>query len=74
MRLAAIILALTLAMIAAIPNADELKRMAAQLAPVELRVDTSKLSKDDVRALSKLIEAARVVDHIFLQQLWSGNL
>ena len=66
--------ALTLAMIAAIPNADELKRMAARFAPVELRVDTFKLSKDDVRALSKLIEAARVVDHIFLQQLWSGNL
>ncbi len=27
-----------------------------------------------MRALPKLIEAARVVDHIFLQQLWSGNL
>ena len=24
--------------------------------------------------LSKLVEAARVVDHLFLQQLWSGNL
>ena len=39
-----------------------------------MRVDTSKLSKDDKRALAKLIEAARVVDHLFLQQLWSGNL
>ena len=55
-------------------NADELKRMTARFAPVPLRVDTSKLSKDDMRALPKLIEAARVVDHLFLQQLWSGNL
>ena len=74
MRVAAAFVSISLIMLAAIPNADELKRMSVRFAPVPLRVDTSKLSKDDMRALPKLIEAARVVDHIFLQQLWSGNL
>jgi Peptidase family M49 len=73
MRLVAVLLS-SLAMIAAIPDAEELKRMAARFAPVQLRVDISKLSKDDMRELPKLIDAARVVDHLFLQQLWSGNL
>ena len=57
-----------------IPNTEELKRMADRFAPVELKVDTSKLSDGDKRALVKLIEAARVLDHLFLQQMWSGNL
>ena len=48
--------------------------MSARFAPVPIRVDTSKLSDGDKRALAKLVEAARVVDHLFLQQLWSGNL
>ncbi len=48
--------------------------MAARFAPVPLRVDTSKLSAGDRAALVKLIEAGRVVNRIFLQQLWSGNL
>ena len=52
----------------------ELEQMSARFAPVDLRVDTSRLSAGDRAALVKLIEAARVVNHIFLQQLWSGNL
>jgi hypothetical protein len=66
-------LSLSLA-VAAIPTLNELKNMTARFAPVELRVDASKLSGGDKQALVKLIEAARVIDHLFLQQLWSGNL
>jgi hypothetical protein len=51
----------------------ELQKMTARYAPVTLRVDTSKLSAGDKAALSKLIAAGRVVNRIFLQQLWSGN-
>jgi len=36
-------------------------------------VDTSRLSSGDRAALVKLIEAGRVVNRIFLQQLWGGN-
>ena len=49
-------LSLSLA-VAAIPTLNELKNMTARFAPVELRVDTSKLSGGDKQALAKLIEA-----------------
>lgn len=65
-------LSISLAM-AALPHLQELKRMSARFAPVELRVDVSGLRDGDKRALGKLIEAARVVDQLFLEQLWSGN-
>ncbi len=52
----------------------ELQQMTARFAPVQLRVDTSKLSSGDRAALIKLIEAGRIVNRIFMRQLWSGNL
>jgi hypothetical protein len=51
----------------------ELQKMTARFAPVELRVDTSKLSPGDRAALAQLIEASRIVNRIFLQQIWTGN-
>ncbi len=64
---------MTLSAFAADVPQAELQHMAARFAPVPLRVDTSKLSSGDRAALVKLIEAARVVNRIFLQQLWEGN-
>jgi len=58
----------------AAPSADELNQMAARFAPVRLDVDLSSLSAGDKKALAKLIEAGRLVDHIFMQQFWSGDL
>jgi hypothetical protein len=58
---------------AATPDAAELKRMAARFARVDLKVDTSQLESGDRQALAKLVQAARVVDEIFLDQYWSGN-
>src|SRR5712671_7064849 len=58
---------------AEIPDLTQLKKMTARFAPTELRADTSKLSPGDRRALVKLIEASRVLNDIFLNQLWSGN-
>ena len=60
-------------MLAVIPALPELNRMIARFAPTELRVDTSSLSAGDRKALAKLIEASRMIDDIFLTQLWSGN-
>jgi hypothetical protein len=54
-------------------NPDELKRMTARFAPIELKVDTTKLSAGDRAALVPLIHAAHVVDSVFLTQFWSGN-
>ncbi|MGO9126682.1 MAG: dipeptidyl-peptidase 3 family protein [Terriglobales bacterium] len=57
----------------ALPDRVELDSMAARFAPTPLRVDTSGLSSGDRQALVKLIEAARVLDDIYLKQLWDGN-
>ena len=59
---------------ASLPDADELNRMAARFAPAPLNVDISGLSAGDRKALAKLIEAARVVNHLFMEQFWSGDL
>jgi hypothetical protein len=55
------------------PDLAHLKEMTARFAPTELRADTSKLSPADRKALAKLIEASRVLNDIYLSQLWSGN-
>src|SRR3954464_2822629 len=60
--------------LAATPDLNQLEKMIARLRPTELRVDVSKLSAGDRQALAKVIEASAVLDDIFLQQLWSGNL
>ncbi len=58
---------------AAIPDLAQLQKMIARFQPTQLRVDVSKLSPGDTRALAKLIYAARVLNDIFLTQMWSGN-
>ncbi|HET9318624.1 MAG TPA: hypothetical protein VFO27_02575, partial [Bryobacteraceae bacterium] len=50
-----------------------LERMMARFAPAEMRVDTAALSAGDRKALVKLIEASRVINDLFLTQMWSGN-
>ena len=48
--------------------------MTARFVPTPLEVDTSGLSAGDQKALDELIHAARVLNQLFLQQLWDGNL
>ena len=59
---------------AAVPDLKRLNAMAARFAPAPLRVDISGLSAGDRKALAKLVEAAKIVNHIFMQQFWSGDL
>jgi hypothetical protein len=58
-----------------LPAADlaELGRMSSRYAPTEIRADTSHLSPEDRQALVALIRAARVLDDVFMDQLWSGG-
>jgi hypothetical protein len=58
---------------AVIPDVAQLQKMIARFQPTQMRVDVSKLSPGDRQALDKLIEAARVLNDIFLTQMWSGN-
>jgi len=62
-----------LAAAATIPDLAQLQKMIARFQPTELRVDLSKLSPGDRQALAKMIEAARLLNDIFLTQMWSGN-
>src|SRR6266478_1633234 len=55
------------------PGLVQLQQMTARFAPTPLRVDTSKLSAADHQALVKLIEAGRIMNHVFLMQYWSGD-
>ncbi len=64
---------LAMTALAAIPDLAELNRMIARFTPAEIRADPSHLAPGDQKALLKLIEAARVIDDIFITQLWSGN-
>ncbi len=53
--------------------ASSLAAKIRQFAPTDLSADTSHLSENDHKALDKLIEAAKLLDPLFLRQVWSGN-
>ena len=57
-----------------VPDLATLKQMSGRFAPTPLHVEQSGLSAGDRAALSKLIEAGRLVNNLFMQQMWSGNL
>jgi hypothetical protein len=55
------------------PDRTELEKMAARFAPTRIQVDVSGLSAGNRQTLVKLIEAARILNDIYMQQLWSGD-
>ena len=55
------------------PNADQLKMMTGRFAPVDLAADITRLPANERQALAKLVDAAKVMDTLFLRQVWSGN-
>ena len=56
-----------------VPDLAQLQKMTARFAPTDMNVDLAKLSAGDRKALIKLVEAARVIDDIFMTQYWSGD-
>ncbi len=55
-------------------TAMTLEQKIARFVPTEISADISKLSPGDSKALNKIIEAAQLMDPIFLRQVWSGNV
>jgi hypothetical protein len=55
------------------PEIQRLQTMAARFAPVDLTADVSKLPENERQALAKLVEAAKIIDALFLRQVWEGN-
>ena len=51
----------------------ELANKIRRFSPTILTANTSRLSPNDRKALMKIIEAAKLMDPLFLRQVWSGN-
>lgn len=51
----------------------ELAKKIARFSPTVLTADVSRLSPGDRQALAKIIAAAKILDSLFLRQVWSGN-
>jgi hypothetical protein len=56
-----------------VPDAAQLKTMTARFAPVDLTADVARLPANERQALGKLVAAAKVMDALFLRQVWAGN-
>lgn len=55
-------------------NGDpELAKKIARFAPTPLTANISTLPAKDQQALKKIIEASKLLDPLFLRQVWSGN-
>jgi hypothetical protein len=52
----------------------KLTQRITRFTPTEISADISKLSPGDKKALDKIIEAARLMDPIYLRQVWRGNV
>lgn len=51
-----------------------IKNQLAKFTPVKIDYDENLLSAGDKKVLEKLVGAARVMDEIFLRQVWNGNV
>jgi hypothetical protein len=52
-----------------VPGAEQLRVMAARLAPVDVRADVSPLPANERQARARLVEAARRIDGLYLRQV-----
>src|SRR6266487_1567224 len=67
-------LALALAFqVTQMPSLTDLPQMIAQYAPADIGADLTALPKNEREALARLIDASRVMDALFLRQVWAGN-
>jgi hypothetical protein len=53
--------------------APDLDKRVAQFVPTPLTADLSALRADDRQVLAKLVQAAKLMNEIFLRQAWAGN-
>jgi len=58
----------------AVPDAAALRALQKQFAPVELKADLGGLGANDKQVLAKLVQAAQIMDGLFLRQVWEGNV
>ena len=56
-----------------VPSTRDVAAMASRFAPSDIRADVTSLPENERRALGKLVDAARLMDSLFLRQVWAGN-
>ena len=54
--------------------ADSLRAEIARFAPVEITYDESILTSAEKDALAKLVQVSRLIDEVFLRQVWEDNI
>ena len=72
-QIAALCAASAAAQEASVSDTVRLQKMAARFAPTNIRADLSTLSAADKQVLAKLVEASKIMDALFLRQVWAGN-
>jgi hypothetical protein len=55
------------------PDLADLRRRIDRFVPVDLGADLSSLPQNERQALAELLRAAKVMDALFLRQVWPGN-
>ena len=58
---------------APVSDTAKLQRQAARFAPTEIGADVSEISAPDRQVLAKLVEASKLIDALFLRQVWAAN-
>ncbi|PYR30574.1 MAG: hypothetical protein DMF92_08255 [Acidobacteria bacterium] len=58
---------------APVSDTVKLQRMAARFAPTKIGADLSTISPQDRRVLAKLVGASKIIDALFLRQVWAAN-
>ena len=56
-----------------LPNQAELEALTARFAPVEIRVELAALPAQERQALTRLIQASKLIDGIYLRQVSPSN-
>jgi hypothetical protein len=55
------------------PTLAELQKLTARYAPADIGADITALPKHEREALARLVDASRIMDALFLRQVWAGN-
>jgi hypothetical protein len=58
---------------APLPDAPTLQKKTARFAPVDITADVASLPPNERQALARILEAAELMDALFMRQVWGGN-
>ncbi len=67
------LLSASLCIAAPFPGPSQLRASLDRFVPTPIAVDTSRMPEPERRALARLVQAGRLMDPLFLRQVWAGN-